>query len=143
MYTYVMSKLKKLEHEAYKLAQTPAFLTIVLTAIIIITGLLLISQIMRFKAEGYLTPHPRIHHRQVFTPPTSVGQIKLWMTFEYINRIFLLPKDYLRNSLSIEDPRYPHISIGSFAQKTHQDPSLLLRKTEQAIIEFKNNSTTR
>lgn len=41
--------------------------------------------------------------------------IRPWMTFDYVNRIFNLPADYLKASFAITDPHYPQLSLGSFA----------------------------
>ena len=44
---------------------------------------------------------------------SETGVIRPWMTFDYINRIFNLPKDYLKDQLQISDAHYPNTTLGS------------------------------
>ncbi len=54
-------------------------------------------------------------------PVSDASYIQDWMTFDYINSIFALPSDYLKNSLAIQDPQYPHTSIVRYARETKLD----------------------
>lgn len=50
--------------------------------------------------------------------PADAGLVRPWMTFDYINKIFNLPPDYLKTRLDITDPRYPKLSVSEYA-KSH------------------------
>ncbi len=63
----------------------------------------------------------------------EAGLIRPWMTFDYINKTFNLPADYLKTHLSIADPRYPQLSLGGYAQSGHVDPNVFLRQVETAV----------
>lgn len=85
-----------------------------------------------------------INHRQLFIPSllTKKNQnqllglkdlktVKLWMTFDYVNRAFNLPADYLKTSLAIKDPHYPVLTIKRYArlEKTGATSTLDLVQT--------------
>ena len=48
---------------------------------------------------------------------TDVYLIEPWMTFDYINHIFGLPKDYLSSNLQISNKHYPNLSINKYARE--------------------------
>lgn len=48
--------------------------------------------------------------------PVTPADIEGWMTFAYINTVFKLPTDYLKNSLGIIDERYPNISVSRYVR---------------------------
>ena len=58
----------------------------------------------------------------------NVDLISSWMTFDYINTIFVLPADYLKNTLGLSDARYPRITIAHY-EKNHtlSDAEFLLQ----------------
>ncbi|MDR3582329.1 MAG: hypothetical protein P4L67_03590 [Candidatus Pacebacteria bacterium] len=45
----------------------------------------------------------------------ETGVIRAWMTFGYINKIFGLPPDFIKDSFHITDPRYPNLTISQYA----------------------------
>jgi len=44
----------------------------------------------------------------------DIATIRPWMTFDYVNYLFAVPPDYVRTTLNITDPRYPHLTISTF-----------------------------
>jgi len=66
----------------------------------------------------------------------SVNSINTWMTFDYINVIFKLPKNYLQIILNIEDPRYPNIRIGNYVKKHNLNSSQFVNDIEKAITNY-------
>jgi len=62
---------------------------------------------------------------------SEVGVIRPWMTFDYINRIFDLPKDYLKDQLQISDPHYPNTTLGN---------SDTASQVQAAIVNYLNQS---
>lgn len=62
--------------------------------------------------------------------------IESWMTFDYINYMFSLPPSYLQTSLSIEDPRYPHLAIEDYAEYAHVNLATELAKVQAAVRSY-------
>jgi hypothetical protein len=54
------------------------------------------------------------NHGPLTVADTSI--IRPWMTFDYVNKIFNLPPDYIKTTLAVTDPRYPQLSLGSYAK---------------------------
>jgi hypothetical protein len=69
---------------------------------------------------------------------SEVGAIRSWMTFDYINKIFALPKDYLKDQLHISDPRYPNIALSSYASENKIATTEAVNDIEGAIVHYFN-----
>lgn len=81
--------------------------------------------------------HPTRHYYRAGIPgQLSTGQIQGWMTFRYLNQVFHLPPEYLKQNLGISDSHYPNLSIGALAKegKTSSQAELLL--VQQAIKSY-------
>jgi len=63
----------------------------------------------------------------------EVADIRAWMTFDYLNKRFDLPPDYLRDRLSISDPAYPRLTIGKFAKDLKQSASSTLTEVQNVL----------
>lgn len=93
-------------------------------------------------SEGELRPRYYHHTRtvtnadQTAAPQVSVSDIAPWMTFNYINVVFNLPTDYLKNIFGINDPRYPNIRIDRYAKESHIDRTLLLNTIKKYITTY-------
>ena len=68
----------------------------------------------------------------------QVGVIRSWMTFDYINRIFGLPKGYLATQLNISDPRYPNITLGNYASANTVDAAETVLSVQSAVAKYFN-----
>jgi hypothetical protein len=71
---------------------------------------------------------------------SEVGVIRPWMTFDYINRLFNLPKDYLKNQLQISDSHYPNLTLGSYASADKVATVEAVNNVESAISNHFNQS---
>jgi hypothetical protein len=83
------------------------YISIVLIVFIIILLFLLssfISDVGRLRRDGI-----PIH--------SDVNLISGWMTFNYLNKSFNLPPDYLKTELNISDSSYPNITIYRVAKE--------------------------
>ncbi len=115
--------------------KTIVFILILLCSVSIIW---FIATIKNFHKKGELTidyslrkGYPtRLRHT------INLNTIKTWMTFDYINVIFKLPKMYLRDTLNINDPRYPNIRIDNYTRHNNIDSSMFLNKIEQVITNY-------
>ena len=63
----------------------------------------------------------------------SAATIQTWMTFDYLNRAFGLPPAYLKERLSVTDPRYPKLTIGELAEDEHAAASSTLGAVRAAV----------
>lgn len=68
--------------------------------------------------------------------PININNIKPWMTFNYLNVVFKLPPDYLKNTLNITDIRYPNISINTYIRHHNLSPQVFLYEIEKAITNY-------
>lgn len=66
----------------------------------------------------------------------NTNLIDSWMTFDYINTIFKLPKDYLKNSLNISDPHYPRILISRYAKTNKLDIKTFISKIKDSVNSY-------
>ena len=67
---------------------------------------------------------------------SDVGMIQVWMTFEYINVTFNIPKSFLESNLNITDTRYPQVSLSRYARGQKSDPNVVLTQVQNAVRGF-------
>jgi len=65
------------------------------------------------------------------------NEIAPWMTFAYINFIFKLPPDYLKNTLHLAGSLYPNIQITRYARINQLNTVQLLASVKQAVTLYK------
>ncbi len=92
------------------------------------------------KEEGLFENRPKIMDvfRDKNGNATSVPnpeRIEPWMNFRYVNVVFRLPEEYLRDSLSIDDAKYPNVPIGKYAKKRGIDRESFLRELRRLVSE--------
>lgn len=78
----------------------------------------------------------RYHRRALITTPASPQQIQAWMTFDYINHIFNLTPDYLKQALNITDKKYPNVSLQSYAKQNNLNGQIFLQSIKQAVSNY-------
>jgi hypothetical protein len=62
--------------------------------------------------------------------------IRPWMTFDYINTLFNIPPDYLKNSLSISDPSYPKLSLYGYANHQRVNITMVVSDVESSTRNY-------
>ncbi len=82
--------------------------------------------IRRHHLGELLGPRPAVS-----TMPTSA--IQDWMTFAYLDRTYDLAPGFLRRRLSINDGRYPDLSIAEYAERSRLNRAALLEETRRAV----------
>ncbi len=102
------------------------------TAVLAYSLWALIVEFQTFNQGGYLR-RQHVRHLQRGVVEFDANKISGWMTFKYINLIFNLPPEYLKNELKITDKRYPDVSIVSLAKRQKQDSAEILQATIAAI----------
>ena len=70
----------------------------------------------------------------------DVNAVRSWMTFDYINKLFSLPPNYLKGQLSISNPAYPKLTIGAFDKGIHADASSTLSNVQNAVRQYLINT---
>jgi hypothetical protein len=74
-------------------------------------------------------------HRRHPITEADVVRISEWMTFDYINTVFGLPTDYLKDTLRIEDTKYPSLTLGKYARKTNIDITTFVTEVRKSVDE--------
>lgn len=69
----------------------------------------------------------------------DTGMIHSWMTFDYLNKSFNLPPEYLKIRLSVMDPTYPKLTISKFAKDIGQPASSTLAEIQNDIRQYLAN----
>jgi hypothetical protein len=69
----------------------------------------------------------------------NVNLIDGWMTFDYVNLIFNLPQDYLKQNLGLEDVYYPKITISKYAKKNDLDINTFINKVGESVLSYFSN----
>ncbi len=59
--------------------------------------------------------------------------LRSWMTFAYINKLFALPPDFLKNTFAITDGDYPDITVSYYIGSRHLDEAAFMTSLETAI----------
>ena len=77
-------------------------------------------------------------HRQILSP----NQIQSWMTFSYVDYIFSLSPDYLQNSLTIIDSRYPNLNISQYAREKGLDAGDFLKQIQTSVAKYATSATS-
>jgi heme/copper-type cytochrome/quinol oxidase subunit 2 len=67
---------------------------------------------------------------------TSASVVRSWMTFDYINRLFALPPDYLKNNVPITDLQYPKLTISSYVKKNGLNQTTFLDELDATIRNY-------
>ena len=89
------------------------------------------ENIMNFHASWFAA----FHHRMPLGP-SDTDMVESWMTFDYINRIFNLPPEYLKASLQIADSHYPRISVSKYAKSQGIMPDQFVTRIQAAIRNY-------
>ncbi len=59
--------------------------------------------------------------------------VRSWMTFDYLNKLFNLPPQYLQTQLSITDPQYPRLTISEYAEHSRLNLAALINELDTAL----------
>jgi hypothetical protein len=114
-----------------------AVLAVVFFGVIVFTVYAIESNIDATVGLGMLAPQNRIHHLSLRQPSAlEPAAIATWMTFDYLNMVFKMPPDYLKNELNITDARYPRLTIKRMATDRKANAALILTGVKAAVENF-------
>lgn len=72
----------------------------------------------------------------------DTGIIRSWMTFDYVNKLFGLPPEYLKGYFAISNSGYPKLTIGKFASGARLNASSTLAGVQNAVSQYLANQST-
>jgi hypothetical protein len=107
--------------------------------VLLLLVLLLIAQYQGLKRENLIPQHHSILlslKRSGTLAPQDANLIGTWMTFDYIDYLFSLSPSYLQTALSIDDPRYPHLTIEEYAEDAHLNLNGTLGAVQAAVRSY-------
>ena len=117
-----------------------------LVALLVVLSLFLLGQYFALRRASLISAHElwlsTVLHEHGPITANDVSFIRSWMTFDYVNKLFGLPPGYLEDRLSITDPRYPQMSLGSYASHNHIDLADLTSELDAAIKDYLTNATS-
>jgi hypothetical protein len=108
---------------------------IILGAFLVVFLVFLIAQYQVLRREQIAARH----HGPL--PVADANFIRPWMTFDYVNKLFMLPPDYLQMQLHITDRRYPRITLSSYASSNHLVQSVFVAEVEYAVGKYSTSTT--
>lgn len=125
----------------WKKGNSQRFVFITILAFLVALEFFLATQaILSSKRNGSLIfDHPYMEHGRGGEQKNDkhpVINVESWMTFRYLNINYNLPPDYLRDSLSINDPEYPDIRLDRFSRKEDLSESIFILAVKGSIREF-------
>ncbi|MDB5238122.1 MAG: hypothetical protein JWM46_392 [Candidatus Kaiserbacteria bacterium] len=111
-------------------------LTLLCLILLAASAYLFFNDALAMRRAGFLSG-PRGWHqaRTPETAPTATG-IRAWMTFDFINDIFDLPPDYLKNTLSIRAAAYPKLTVAQAAKLEGIPQDEFLLKVQAATASY-------
>ena len=70
---------------------------------------------------------------------SDVESIQSWMTFDYLDKVFNMPPEYLKTALNLSDPRYPRISLSRYARYHGMDAVAFTTGVKNAVRDYVAN----
>ncbi len=128
-----METVKKNKHSYLKAV------LVVLALILIWLFILLFQQYNSLRRERILNERAiwmAFVSRRTPLPPAEATVIQPWMTFDYINRLFALPRDYLQTALKIKNPHYPQIPLYRYAATQHINSLLFTDEVRNLVQNY-------
>jgi len=127
-----------MDNENYASGKKLVAIWIILTIVVFLLGVFLLARtFINLKRHGFFGPPigQSFHRRKI-----EVSNIRGWMTFDFLNKSFNLPPEYLKGKLNITEKKYPDITIDSVARSTQDDPGAMLERIKKLIMDFQNSA---
>jgi len=111
---------------------------ILLVVLLVVFSFFLVKSIWSIRRAGIMNQHKTLtefflNHK---TSINDVNYIENWMTFHYINFIFKIPENYFKDTLYIDDVRYPNIPLWKYTKEKNIDPLSFLNQVKNALTKF-------
>jgi hypothetical protein len=66
----------------------------------------------------------------------DIAKLKTWMTFDYVNKAFNLPANYLKDALLIKNAHYPLLTIKNYAKLERANSTSTLALVQKALTDY-------
>lgn len=125
-----------------KLTILEYFLIGIIIVLLTIFSVLLVHNIQLAHKTGVFQNRTSISELLLKNKQTNVTSIQdveyidVWMTFEYINFIFNLPENYLKDMLYIDDTHYANLSIGRYIKDKKLDRDIFINEVKNKVKEY-------
>ena len=113
--------------------RTKKIALILIVIICILSWIYVIVNVRELKNNAYIPLKSYINYHR---PPVLIEDISPWMTFDYINKMFNLPPEYLKQTLNINDKRYPVITISQYSRKEKIKTNLAITNVQDAVKSY-------
>ncbi len=116
-----------------------AIVMVVLGIVLIVLFVALIKQYVDLRQAKILNDQAvRLSFigRHVPIPTSRADIIQPWMTFDYVNRIFGLPPQYLEAALKITSAKYPRLPLYEYAEKRGLSPTVFTKEVRDAVAGY-------
>ena len=125
------------EREDHKGERHIYYALIALGAVLVVLFVFFVGQYRALRHTQILEAHEArlsaILSHHVPLPTSEANTIHSWMTFDYVDKLFALPSNYLETQLSINNSHYPRLTISSYATAEHIDQTTFLVSVENAV----------
>ncbi len=111
----------------------------VLTLVLIVLFIALIQQYLDLRQQRMIDDHVLwLSFINRHTPLTAADTnvIQPWMTFDYVNRVFNLPRTYLQTALSVGSASYPQLPLYRFAESQKISPATFTDEVRNAVRSY-------
>jgi len=134
--------MKNMLKKNLKLLLKKDLLKIMLIALIIsllIIFVILFNAIHRNNYQNIFKQHKSVnellfkHKNNGTLNPADINYIDYWMTFKYINTLFDLPNNYLKDSFGIANSKYPNISLSKYSATIKINRAVFVDEIKRAV----------
>jgi len=110
----------------------------IMVAVVVLLSILIRQSRSQKSLPPYLYKLEELYSQRFKQPIATkdISLVRYWMTFDYINKFFNLPPEYLASALNISDPRYPYITLTHYARGEKISASRLLNEVQTAIFNY-------
>lgn len=111
----------------------------VLAIVLVVLFAALIKQYIDLRQAQILNDravHLSFTGRRIPLPTDRAGLVQPWMTFDYVNRIFGLPPQYLVSALKIDSTAYPRVPLYEYAEKRGLSPTVFTKDVQNAVAGY-------
>ncbi len=81
------------------------------------------------------TPHTYRQALNERAPITDPHAIEAWMTFDYVNKMFNLPVDFLRTEMGVTSTKYPRLTLYHEAKLQQIPEPIFLERVKNAVLQ--------
>lgn len=81
-------------------------------------------------------------HRRKPVSSNDVRYITSWMTFDYITKVFNLPDIYLKESLAVDDARYPFLTLSDYSKKINTSDGIFVDLVKKSVVIYITSSSS-